>query len=151
VRAYKRNNKERFARIHDIFERVGSAVLMAAFTTFLAGFSMYPSGLVSFCKMGQFLMLVMCLSYIYATFFFVPLCALFGPTKNFGNMQLKKVFLYAWYACTFCFRSKNPNPNEPNHSGDDNKAVMIMTDGTKDIFNNGKSDRKEDNGAKLLG
>lgn len=104
VRAYQRSNQERFMRIHDIFERVGSAVIMAAFTTFLAGFSMSPSSLISFTKMGQFLMLVMCLSYIYATFFFVPMCALFGPTQNFGSLRLKDLAVWLWRACTFCFR-----------------------------------------------
>jgi protein dispatched 1 len=86
---YKNGNHERFARINDIFLRVGSAVSMAAFTTFLAGFSMYPSILVSFSKMGQFLMLVMCISYLFATFYFVPLCAIFGPTNNFGDLKFK--------------------------------------------------------------
>ena len=93
-RQYERNNKERFVRIHDIFDRVGSAVLMAALTTFLAGLSMYPSGLTSFTKMSQFLMLVMCTSYLYATFFFVPMCALFGPTRDFGNLNFREWFGY---------------------------------------------------------
>ena len=98
VQIYRHNNNERFLRIHDTFERVGSAVLMAAFTTFLAGFSMYPSSLISFCRMGQFLMLVMCFSYLYATFFFVPMCALFGPTHNFGKIRIKH-----WCMCTYAY------------------------------------------------
>lgn len=104
VKNYKRNNKERFVRINDIFGRVGSAVLMAAFTTFLAGSSMYPSGLTSFGKMGQFLMLVMCTSYLYSTFFFVPMCALFGPTQNYGNLRFKEWTMYLVSKC--CKRRK---------------------------------------------
>lgn len=99
IMRYKANDQERFARINDIFGRVGSAVLMAAFTTFLAGFSMYPSGLTSFSRMGQFLMLVMCTSYLYATFFFVPMCAIFGPTKNFGALHLKALTTRLVKAC----------------------------------------------------
>jgi predicted RND superfamily exporter protein len=86
---YNEANKERFLRIRDTFKRIGSAVLMAAFTTFLAGASMQPSHLTSFSKMGEFLMLVMFTSYVYSTFFFMPLCALFGPTNNFGDIRLK--------------------------------------------------------------
>ena len=99
IMRYRANDRERFARINDIFGRVGSAVLMAAFTTFLAGFSMYPSGLTSFSRMGQFLMLVMCTSYLYATFFFVPMCAIFGPTQNFGALHLKSLTARLFKAC----------------------------------------------------
>jgi hypothetical protein len=103
---YKLNNKDRFARIYDIFDRVGSAVTMAAFTTFLAGLSMYPSSLTSFSKMGQFLMLVMLLSYLFATFFFVPMCALFGPTKDFGNMNIGVYIARAYSAmCGKCTKT----------------------------------------------
>ena len=41
IQIYKDSNKERFLRINDAFKRMGSAVAMAAFTTFLAGLSMY--------------------------------------------------------------------------------------------------------------
>jgi hypothetical protein len=75
---------------------------MAALTTFLAGASMFPSGLTSFSKMGQFLMLVMCTSYLYATFFFVPMLSIFGPTKNFGKLNLKKMFQRLFKKCVCC-------------------------------------------------
>ncbi len=104
---YKESNKERFLRINDSFKRMGSAVAMAAFTTFLAGLSMYPSHLTSFSKMGQFLMLVMFTSYLYSTFFFVPLCALFGPTNNFGDIRLKSLFEYIFKKLCSCFQLDN--------------------------------------------
>ncbi len=137
---YQVNNRERFVRIGDIFDRVGSAVLMAAFTTFLAGLSMYPSGLTSFTKMGQFLMLVMCTSYLFATFFFVPMCAMFGPTRDFGNLNFKEWTL----VLVRCFRPKgkkasskgdneqrtlavNPNNNDSNtHKPNDNNNNISM-------------------------
>lgn len=122
LRNYRRNNKERFIRINDIFKRVGSAVLMAAFTTFLAGSSMYPSGLTSFGKMGQFLMLVMFTSYLYATFFFVPMCALFGPTKNFGNLRFKEIGLF-FAAC--CCRSKKTKNLNVKLSEDNEDSVRL--------------------------
>jgi predicted RND superfamily exporter protein len=103
-------------RRHDIFDRVGSAVVMAAFTTFLAGLSMYPSRITSFTKMGQFLMLVMCSSYLFATFFFVPMCALFGPTQDFGNIKLREWTLFFISLC-----SKKSKKKTTNHDSNNNK------------------------------
>ena len=123
LRRYKKNDEERFQRIRDIFSRVGSAVLMASFTTFLAGSSMYSSGLTSFSKMGQFLMLVMCISYIYATFFFVPMCAIFGPTKRFGHIPLRQCFQRM-----VCCSKK---PKEEEEIQDIKKLQLILPDSAK--------------------
>ena len=49
---------ERVTRVTESITRVGSAVFMAAFTTFAAGFSMTFSSLSSFRQMGQFLMTI---------------------------------------------------------------------------------------------
>jgi len=122
IKRYKENDKERFIRINDIFSRVGSAVLMAAFTTFLAGFSMYPSGLISFSQMGQFLMLVMCTSYLYATFFFVPLCAIFGPTKNFGAINFGAIYTKL---LSMCKSKNNNNTNTNNNSNNSNRKSNL--------------------------
>ena len=54
----KRDHLERKARVIESVSRVGSAVFMAAFTTFAAGFSMTLSTLSSFRQMGQFLMTI---------------------------------------------------------------------------------------------
>ncbi|CAF0855134.1 unnamed protein product [Brachionus calyciflorus] len=136
---YRKNNKERFVRIQDIFKRVGSAVFMAALTTFLAGLSMYPSGLTSFSKMGQFLMLVMCTSYLYSTFFFVSMCALIGPTRNFGDLNFKDWGLMIASACYKKAKShtrheineeERLNPislntiNNNNNNNDNNRKVV---------------------------
>ena len=119
---------------------------MAAFTTFLAGFSMFPSGLVSFGKMGEFLMLVMCFSYIYATFFFVPMCALFGPTNNFGNLKLKELTTAIWNACTCCFskdkKNKKSSSSNTNDSSINKKLIYIN--------NNNNNNNNDDSNNKLL-
>lgn len=123
---YRHADKERFIRLEEIFSSVGSAVLMASVTTFLAGCSMFPSGLISFSKMGQFLMLVMFFSYMYATFFFVPMCAIFGPTKNFGKLNLKKYFQRLFKRC--CHRSSSNQSLgvvENAESASDNKHNML--------------------------
>lgn len=55
---YKEHQIERETRVTESISRVGSAVFMAAFTTFAAGFSMTLSTLTSFRQMGQFLMTI---------------------------------------------------------------------------------------------
>ncbi len=55
---YKEHQVERATRVTESVNRVGSAVFMAAFTTFAAGFSMTLSSLSSFRQMGQFLMTI---------------------------------------------------------------------------------------------
>jgi predicted RND superfamily exporter protein len=55
---YKEHQVERETRVTESVSRVGSAVFMAAFTTFAAGFSMTLSSLTSFRQMGQFLMTI---------------------------------------------------------------------------------------------
>lgn len=55
---YQEHQAERVTRVTESVNRVGSAVFMAAFTTFAAGFSMTLSSLCSFRQMGQFLMTI---------------------------------------------------------------------------------------------
>jgi len=78
--AYKLSTSEdRKQCVRDSFQRVGSAVAMAALTTFLAGACIMPSHILSYVQLGTFLMLVMTFSWLYATFFFQALCAGLGP------------------------------------------------------------------------
>ncbi|CAF1302782.1 unnamed protein product [Adineta steineri] len=88
---YKEQQAEREARVKESVSRVGSAVFMAAFTTFAAGFSMTLSSLSAFRQMGQFLMTIMSTSWIFATFFFLPLCATIGPV-GFSPKQLQRLY-----------------------------------------------------------
>ncbi len=83
---HKKGNLQRFYRIKNSLIRVGSAVFIAGFTSFLAGLSMAPSKLTSFSQMGFFLMLIMCISWFYATWFFLPLLSFIGPTDKFGDI-----------------------------------------------------------------
>ena len=47
---------------------------------------MVPAKVLVYYQMAQFLMLVMVVSWFYSTFFFLPLCMVIGPTKNFGQL-----------------------------------------------------------------
>jgi predicted RND superfamily exporter protein len=61
---------------------VGSAVTMAALTTFVAGGAVMPCEVLIYVKLGIFLMAVTSFSWLYATFFFQSLCHVIGPSKQ---------------------------------------------------------------------
>ncbi|UJR30169.1 hypothetical protein I4U23_017709 [Adineta vaga] len=82
---------QRFRRIKNSLTRVGSAVFIAGFTSFLAGLSMAPSKLTSFSQMGFFLMLIMFISWLFATWFFLPLLSFIGPIDQFGDIPFGKL------------------------------------------------------------
>lgn len=52
---------------------------------------MTPSQVLVYIQMSQFLMLVMFISWLFSTFFFLPLCAVLGPTGNVGQLTCKKM------------------------------------------------------------
>ena len=52
---------------------------------------MIPAKVLVYFQMAQFLMLVMVVSWIYSTFFFLPLCMVIGPTGNFGQLTCSKL------------------------------------------------------------
>jgi hypothetical protein len=83
---HRKGNLQRFRRIKNSLTRVGSAVFIAGFTSFLAGLSMAPSKLTSFSQMGFFLMLIMFVSWLFATWFFLPLLSFIGPIDRFGDI-----------------------------------------------------------------
>lgn len=83
---HQAGNLQRFRRIKNSLIRVGSAVFIAGFTSFLAGLSMSPSKLTSFSQMGFFLMLIMFVSWLYATWFFLPLLSFIGPIDHFADI-----------------------------------------------------------------
>ena len=126
---YKEHQIERETRVTESISRVGSAVFMAAFTTFAAGFSMTLSSLSSFQQMGQFLMtismssraesfssihsfvfLLVLTSWVFAMFFFLPLCAIIGPVGHCGSIPFRKI------GQTFkqCVLRRRPSNEEPD-------------------------------------
>ena len=81
---------KRSEKVKSSFKTVGSAVFMAALTTFVAGASVVSSRVLSYSRLGTFLMLVMTFSWVYATFMFQSLCHIFGPEGSF--MQIPNPF-----------------------------------------------------------
>ena len=61
------------------------------FLLLFLGLVMAPSHVLVYLQMAQFLMLVMFVSWVYSTLFFLPLCAFIGPSGNTGQLTCKKV------------------------------------------------------------
>ncbi|XP_010215582.1 PREDICTED: protein dispatched homolog 1 [Tinamus guttatus] len=66
--------------------RMGSAIAMAALTTFVAGAMMMPSTVLAYTQLGTFMMLIMCISWAFATFFFQCMCRCLGPQGTCGQI-----------------------------------------------------------------
>ncbi|XP_068683419.1 protein dispatched homolog 1-like [Montipora foliosa] len=101
-------NKEcRKARVEYSLSRMGSAITMAALTTFIAGAMMMPSRVLSYLQMGHFLMLVMTLGWAFSTFFFQALCCTIGPQGDWGQFSWSNIL-------SFCCNkgSQNAQPRE---------------------------------------
>ncbi|KAG5880194.1 hypothetical protein JTB14_006627 [Gonioctena quinquepunctata] len=64
---------------------------MAAITTGAAGAFMLPSLILPYIQIGVFLVLVMCVSWIYATFLLGSLLAIIGPYKDCGQFTYSKI------------------------------------------------------------
>ncbi len=87
--AYRLSKKcDRGSRVQESLEKVGSATLMAAATTFIAGVCMMPATIWFYIQLGTFLMLVMPISWMFATFFFQSLCYVLGPKRTLTNSSL---------------------------------------------------------------
>lgn len=73
---------------------------MAAITTGAAGAFMMPSLILPYIQIGVFLITVMSVSWLYATFHLGATLAMIGPEKQFGQFYYSRIF--------FCFkRNKN--------------------------------------------
>ncbi len=104
-------------RVKESFERVAAAIFMAAATTFLAGVCIIPSIILFYIQLGTFLMLVMAVSWLFATFFFQSLCYVIGPTDNF--CQIPSPF-------KLCQKEDMNGQVSPNPEENDNKDVNVI-------------------------
>ncbi|XP_022785842.1 protein dispatched homolog 1-like isoform X2 [Stylophora pistillata] len=89
----QRDSRVRYSLVH-----IGSAITMAAVTTFLTGLMMMPATVLAYFQLGQFLMLVMVFSWLYSTFGFLSICSVIGPKNNFGQLSITRVF----WKCGLC-------------------------------------------------
>ncbi|XP_044742091.1 protein dispatched [Chrysoperla carnea] len=74
-----------------LFQMVGPTT-MACLTTAFAGLFMLPSQIQPYIQIGTFLIVAMLFSWIYSTFYFCSLLALFGPNNNnYGYCNYKYI------------------------------------------------------------
>ncbi|XP_072027301.1 protein dispatched homolog 1-like [Amphiura filiformis] len=82
--------KDNRGRTEFSIETLAPAITVAAISTFAAGAMMMPATVVTYVQLGTFLMLVMTISWSYATFFFLALCRTIGPRGNIAQIPLPK-------------------------------------------------------------
>ncbi|XP_048214107.1 protein dispatched homolog 1 isoform X2 [Perognathus longimembris pacificus] len=91
--------------------RMGSAIAMAALTTFVAGAMMMPSTVLAYTQLGTFMMLIMCISWAFATFFFQCMCRCLGPQGTCGQIPLPKKL-----QCSAFSHALSTNPRDKEQS-----------------------------------
>ena len=78
--AYKQAySTDRNYRVSKALERVGSAVTMAAATTFISGCLILPTRIHVYYQAGLLFIVIMTSSYLFSTFFFLSICSFIGP------------------------------------------------------------------------
>ena len=107
--AYKMAPYERREdKVKDTLATVGSAITMAALTTFAAGAAMMCGSVWAYRQFGIFLALTMVFSWFYSNFFFLSLCATIGPEKRVGDISC----LFTWMKQLSC---KKKNHEKEQH------------------------------------
>ncbi len=100
-------------------QTLAPAITVAAVSTFAAGAMMMPATVVTYVQLGTFLMLVMTISWSYATFFFLALCRTIGPRGNIAQVPLPK-----------CLRCDGSSEENEDITGDleQNEALHVKGD-----------------------
>ncbi|XP_066965917.1 protein dispatched [Macrobrachium rosenbergii] len=87
---------ERDAAVSWAVGRLGSPVFMAAATSLAAGIAMLPARVLAYVHIGTFLTVITAASYVYSTFFYLPLLRVFGPESGCGQLS------YPQLTCSQC-------------------------------------------------
>ncbi|XP_015182400.1 PREDICTED: protein dispatched isoform X2 [Polistes dominula] len=95
------NSEQRMDKVKATLNQMGGPTLMAALTSGIAGALMLPSDVLAYIQIGIFLLLVMGISWIYATLFLCPMLAVIGPSSHFAQFQYPR-----GRKLLFCFRKK---------------------------------------------
>ncbi|XP_015124138.1 protein dispatched [Diachasma alloeum] len=84
-------SEKRVDRVRTAIEQMGGPTLMAAVTSGASGALMLPSQVLAYIQIGVFLILVMGISWAYATFFLCPLLSVVGPSPHFAQFRYPSV------------------------------------------------------------
>nr|XP_057946457.1 protein dispatched homolog 1 [Doryrhamphus excisus]XP_057946465.1 protein dispatched homolog 1 [Doryrhamphus excisus]XP_057946475.1 protein dispatched homolog 1 [Doryrhamphus excisus]XP_057946484.1 protein dispatched homolog 1 [Doryrhamphus excisus]XP_057946491.1 protein dispatched homolog 1 [Doryrhamphus excisus]XP_057946501.1 protein dispatched homolog 1 [Doryrhamphus excisus]XP_057946507.1 protein dispatched homolog 1 [Doryrhamphus excisus] len=123
--------------------RMGSAIAMAALTTFVAGAMMMPSTVLAYTQLGTFMMLIMCISWAFATFFFQCLCRCLGPQGTCGQIPLPKKL-----QCQAFSEGQNTGPSSQGKNSGLGKYQLDGRDGNAEHYELeplASGDKTEDN------
>lgn len=82
---------DRESAVRYSLSRMIGPTVMAAVTTGAAGAFMIPSNILAYIQIGSFLFIVMCISWLYATFFFSSVLLKFGPQHGYGQFRMPKI------------------------------------------------------------
>lgn len=82
--------KTRVAATKYSLVRMIGPTAMAALTTGAAGAVMLPSRVLAYIQIGKFLVIVMAVSWAYATLYLMSALRLFGPQNGFGQLEWPK-------------------------------------------------------------
>ncbi|XP_067210286.1 protein dispatched isoform X1 [Linepithema humile] len=80
----------RVDRVKTALQQMGGPTLMAAITSGAAGALMLPSHVLAYIQIGVFLLIVMAISWIYATLFLCSMLAVVGPSLHFAQYEYSK-------------------------------------------------------------
>ena len=111
---YHRTERTEFS-----IQTMGSAITIAALSTFIAGALMLPATVNAYLQLGIFMMLVMSISWFYSTLYFQSVCMIFGPNGKFGQLNY------------FCIHEDPAVVAEGNPAIDDKMSVENSNDGKK--------------------
>ncbi len=103
--------RHRTERTEFSIQTMGSAITIAALSTFIAGALMLPSTVNAYLQLGIFMMLVMSISWVYSTLYFQALCNVFGPQGRVGQL-------------TYCCKK-----DDPLYGLNDKEIVMPVQNG----------------------
>lgn len=84
-------SETRVDRVKMAIEQMGGPTLMAAVTSGASGALMLPSHVLAYIQIGIFLVLVMAISWTYATFFLCPLLSVVGPSPHFAQFHYPSI------------------------------------------------------------
>ncbi|XP_019696069.1 protein dispatched isoform X2 [Harpegnathos saltator] len=82
--------EERTERVKTALQQMAGPTLMAAITSGAAGALMLPSRVMAYIQIGVFLLLVMAISWIYATLFMCSMLAVAGPSSHFAQLKCSR-------------------------------------------------------------
>ncbi|GAB1869493.1 Protein dispatched-like protein 1 [Camponotus japonicus] len=84
-------SERKIDKVKAALQQMGGPTLMAAITSGAAGALMLPSHVLAYIQIGIFLLLVMGISWIYATLFLCSMLAVMGPSSRFAQFEYSRL------------------------------------------------------------